>query len=268
MNRVLSSAVVLVLVGTKAYPTLTNPAVPSTVRVLTYNIHHGEGTDGQFDLPRLADVIKSAEPDLVALQEMDEGTERASGVDQLAELGRSTGMYATFGKAMDFQGGGYGVGVLSRWPILSTDNRPLPGSLDREPRTALTVEVKMSESAPLLEFTSTHLDQGRELGDRVAQAYALNERLVRGDRRPTILAGDTNSGAESEVMQILDGQWTNASPPDPPSISPTGRPQFRVDYVLVRPAGGWRVIDSRVVDAPVASDHRPVLVVLESTGGP
>src|SRR5258707_15896745 len=93
-------------------------AAPVVVRVLTYNIHHGEGTDGEFDLPRLANVIKSVEPDLVALQEVDEATERASGVDELAELGRLTGMHTAFGKAMDFQGGAYGVGVLSRWSIL------------------------------------------------------------------------------------------------------------------------------------------------------
>jgi endonuclease/exonuclease/phosphatase family metal-dependent hydrolase len=243
-------------------------AVPVVVRILTYNIHHGEGTDGQFDLSRLANVIKSVEPDLVALQEVDEGTERASGVHELAELGRLTGMHAAFGKAMDFQGGGYGVGVLSRWPILSTENHSLPGSPDREPRTTLTVGVKVGESGLLLQFTSTHLDQGRELGNRVAQANELNDRLVRGEDRPTVLAGDMNSGAETEVMQILDAQWTNVSPPDPPSISLNGRPQFRVDYVLVRPSGKWRVIESTVVDAPVASDHRPVLVVLEWTEKP
>ena len=222
MNRILSSTVLLALVATKGYPTLTNPEVPRTVRVLTYNIHHGEGTDGQFDLPRLAAVMKSAEPDLVALQEVDERTQRASGVDELAELGHLTSMYTAFGKAMDFQGGNYGVGVLSRWPIVAAENHPLPSSPDREPRTSLTVEVKISESAPLLEFTSTHLDQGREVRDRVAQASALNERLVRGDRRPAILAGDMNSGAASEVMQILDAHWTIASPPDPVSISRIG----------------------------------------------
>jgi endonuclease/exonuclease/phosphatase family metal-dependent hydrolase len=241
-------------------------ATPALVRVLTYNIHHGEGTDGQFDLSRLASVIKSVEPDLVALQEVDEATERASGVDQLAELGRLTGMHAAFGKAMDFQGGGYGVAVLSRWTILNTENHALPGSPDREPRTALTVGVKMGEGGPLLQFTSTHLDQGRELGNRVAQANELNERLVRGEDLPTILAGDMNSGAETEVMQILDAQWTNVSPPDPPAVSLNGRPQFRVDYVLVRPSRRWRVVESTVVDAPVASDHRPVLIVLEWDG--
>src|SRR6185503_20621609 len=162
MRRVLSTTLWLALIGTEGFPTLTSAAVPRTVRVLTYNIHHGEGTDGQFDLPRLAAVMKSAEPDLVALQEVDERTQRASGVDELAELGHLTSMYTAFGKAMHFQGGNYGVGVLSRWPIVGTENHPLPGSPDREPRTALTVAVRISENAPLLEFTSTHLDHGRE----------------------------------------------------------------------------------------------------------
>ena len=46
------------------------------VRVLSYNIHHAEGVDRRLDLPRIADLIKSVEPDLVALQEVDRGTDR------------------------------------------------------------------------------------------------------------------------------------------------------------------------------------------------
>src|ERR1700724_2661395 len=83
------------------------------LRVLTYNIHHGEGTDGRFDLSRLARVMKSVQPDVIALQEVDRGTERSGGVDQLAELARLTDMHAEFGKAMDYSGGGYGVAWLS-----------------------------------------------------------------------------------------------------------------------------------------------------------
>ncbi len=55
------------------------------LRILTYNIHHGEGTDGRFDLARIAGVINGQRPDLVALQEVDRRTTRASGVDQAAE---------------------------------------------------------------------------------------------------------------------------------------------------------------------------------------
>src|SRR4029450_13576186 len=87
MNRSWSSLFFITLFWSAT--TATTPA-PHTVRVLTYNIHHGEGTDGEFDLPRLARIIESSQPDLVALQEVDQGTERASGGNQLPEVGGLT----------------------------------------------------------------------------------------------------------------------------------------------------------------------------------
>ena len=256
-SPVLSS---IVLLGT-LWAANNQTAAPRLVRVLTYNIHHGEGTDRQFDLARLADIIKSAEPDLVALQEVDQGTARASGLNQLDELGRLTRMHTAFGKAMDFQGGGYGVGVLSRRPILSVQRYPLPGLPDREPRVALTVEVEIGENGPVVQFTSTHLDQGRDIANRVTQADFLNQTLALTER-PGILAGDLNSRPDTEAMQVLNLQWINASPVEP-QRDPTARPFGRVDHVLMRPTHNWRAIESTVVDAPVASDHRPLLIVLE-----
>ena len=239
--------------------------VTRTLRVVTYNIHHGEGTDGIVDLARQAHILKSVQPDLVALQEVDLHTARSSGVNQLHELARLTGMHAQFGKAMDYSGGSYGVAVLSRWPVVRTRNDPLPTFPDREPRTALTVLVKVEKGWPLLQFTSTHLDQGREEANRLAQAAQLNAVTVR-EGMPAILAGDMNSRPDTEVMKVLEAQWTNATTADP-SVppAPDGRPRFRGDYVLVRPAQCWRVIESKVLDDRVASDHRPVLVVLEWT---
>lgn len=72
------------------------------LRVLTYNIHHGEGTDGKFDLDRIAKLISAQEPDLVALQEIDVKTARASGVDQAAKLAKLTGMHYAFGRFMKY----------------------------------------------------------------------------------------------------------------------------------------------------------------------
>src|ERR1700731_1570832 len=121
MNRIFSSLLLMLLVWAS-----DDQTVPRTLRVLTSNIHHGEGTDGRFDLSRLARVMKSVQPDVIALQEVDQGTERSGGVDQLAELERLTNMHAEFGKAMDYSGGGYGVAVLSRWPLLRNGTDPLP----------------------------------------------------------------------------------------------------------------------------------------------
>ena len=260
MTRILTSLLLLLVAWDRG------SAVPTTLRVMTYNIHHGEGMDGRFDLSRLADVMRSARPDLIALQEVDQGTERASGVNEPAELERLMAMHGVFGKAMDYLGGGYGVAVLSRWPLLRTQSSPLPRVEGREPRIALSVELEVGERGPFLRFTSTHLDQGRDAENRLAQAQYLNDLLVRDDGQPTLLAGDMNARPETEVMDLLNARWINPPAADPSPISPTGRPRSRVDYVLIRPAGHWRVIESRLIDDTIASDHRPLLVVLEWTG--
>jgi endonuclease/exonuclease/phosphatase family metal-dependent hydrolase len=236
------------------------------VRVLTYNIHHGEGPDGRIDLARLAAVIAGAAPDLVALQEVDEGTARAGGVHQAAELGRLTRMHHAFGQTMEFQGGGYGVAILSRWRMLSIENHPLPRTPDREPRTALTVSVSPSRDLSRLAFTSTHFDAGRDVAGKNVQAAAINEMIGGADESIRIMAGDLNSRDDSDVVRTLRQPLLDGSPTDNPGMSQWGWPWMRVDHVLARPLSRWRVLESRRVTTPMsttASDHLPVLVVLE-----
>src|SRR4051794_5770560 len=166
------------------------PALPIRLRVVTYNIHHGEGTDGRIDLERIADLLCGMQPDLVALQEVDRNTARTGDVDQFETLERLTGLRGAFGKAMDFDGGSYGVTVLSRLPLLNASSPRLPAAADRDPRTDLTVHVGMRPGLPPLHFSSTHLDQGRDVASRLAQAHFLNESVAPGDDQPAILAGD------------------------------------------------------------------------------
>ncbi len=178
MHRIVSSlAIAMFLLGEgyKAAPT------PRTLRVLTYNIHHGEGTDGNIDLPRQAEIVKSIQPDLVALQEVDQRTERTSGVNQLEELARLTGMHAQFGKAMDYSGGSYGVAVLSRWPFVSTRNDPLPAFPDREPRTALTVLVQ-SGCGRTVAAVHEHAPGSGE-GGRESSGAGITSQCASGSRR-------------------------------------------------------------------------------------
>ena len=241
-------------------PAAGRSSVPVTLRVLTYNIHHGEGTDGSFDLPRVAALISAASPDLVALQEVDDRTARAGGVDQLAELARLTGMHGQFGKAMDFQGGAYGVAVLTQRPAVRVVNHALPARDGREPRTALTVDVPTLDG-PTVHFTSTHLDQGRDQEHRLEQAGFINQTLAIGATTPAILAGDMNSRPDTEVMQVLGGRWLALAPVLPP-VAPD-RPRGLVDHVLARPMEDWRAVETQVIDDRLASDHRPLLVVLE-----
>jgi endonuclease/exonuclease/phosphatase family metal-dependent hydrolase len=232
----------------------------STTRltVLTYNIHHAEGMDKKLDLPRIARVIGD-KADLVALQEVDNGTTRTNRVDQTATLGKPLKMNSAFGKAMDHLGGQYGNAVLSRSKIKQQRTIPLPFSGGQhEPRCALVTRVGTKAGDVL--FVSTHLDHLNEPNDRATQMREIVAQL-QGEKLPIILAGDFNCRPGSEPLQLLDQSWLRATD-DSPSI-PVVNPRSKIDHVFVRPAKRWKVIETHVIDEQVASDHRPVVVTLE-----
>jgi len=235
---------------------------PIHLRVLTYNIHHGQGTDGKFDLPRIADIIKQTNPDLVALQEVDQNTGRSSGVDQAAELAKLTGMHAAFGKAMDYDGGQYGEAILSRFPIKQTTNHPLPYSPGHEPRAAIAITTKLSRGPPIT-FIGTHFDHTRDPTDRIAQAKKLAELYAGQSNPPVILAGDLNATTQRRPLQILLQHFTDADSDRNQPTMPSVNPRRRIDYILFRPADRFRIIETRVIKDKIASDHCPVLVVLQ-----
>ena len=235
-------------------------AESTTLRVLSYNIHHGEGVDGKLDLVRLAGVITAARADVVALQEVDQKTTRTGGVDQAAELARLTGLHFAYGKAMDYQGGAYGQALLSRWPLADFTVHPLPNPAKVEPRIAISAIVR-PPGQPAFRFVGTHLDATRDDTARWQQAARLIE-LFGADATPTILIGDLNARPETRIMQALLRPFTDASARQPAPTSPAENPKARIDFVLLRPATTWRVLSSTVIPEAVASDHRPLLVEL------
>lgn len=241
-------------------------ASPPRLRLLTYNIHHGEGVDGKLDLPRIARVITAQKPDLVALQEVDVKTRRTGNVDQPAELARLTGMHAAFGKGIDYQGGEYGNAALSRFPVRATKVHPLPSGEGEERRCALVVTVKPWEGRPEVTFVATHLNYRNET-ERVREVEAIQRLLPPvADERPLILAGDLNARPDTPPIRLFAGHWKDAAAGAPAEASftfPAEKPVRRIDYVMLRPAHAWRVVETSVVDEAVASDHRPVLAVVE-----
>lgn len=232
---------------------------PTRLRVLCYNIHHGRGTDGRVDLPRLARVIRAAEPDLVALQEVDRKTRRTGGVDQTAELARLTGLKGRFGKGRDYDGGEYGQAILSRFPLGEAKVHKLSETQPRDERIAVEVPVKVGERE--ISFVSTHLHHlSREF--RKQQAAKLNE-LFGGEERPVILAGDLNATPDSPPLKTLSKKWTVAGSGRPLLTFPSAKPVKQIDYILFRPETRFREVSIEVIDEAVASDHRPLLAVLE-----
>src|ERR1044072_6069351 len=127
-----------------------------TIRVMTYNIHVGVGRNKNLDLPRIAEVIKREHVDLVGLQEVDRGVERTQRVDEIAELAKLTKMDYAFAFNLKYQGGQYGVAILSRFPIRATDHRLYKNLREAERRGLIRAEIQID--GRIVNFVTTHLD--------------------------------------------------------------------------------------------------------------
>lgn len=236
-------------------------AEPIQLRVISYNIHHGEGMDGKLDLERIAKVILSEKPDLVAIQEVDQKTKRTGNVDQPAELARLTKMNVVFGANIELQGGHYGNAVLSRFPITKHQNHLLPNVDNGEQRGVLATEIAVPQLDGSLLLLATHFDHRVNDKERVQSAASILA-LVAEESRPSMLLGDLNDEIGSDSLQLLDTEWkrTNATPL--PTI-PVGEPKRQIDFILCQPKNSWRVIETRVLNESIASDHRAIFSVLE-----
>ncbi len=238
-----------------------NNSPETTIRILTFNILHGATTKGDFDLEKIASVIKEANPDLVAMQEVDFKTNRAKKYDLVTELGWRTKMAPLFGIAMPYDGGGYGEGILTKMPIIASRNMPLPHAEKNEARTALQVLVKLP-SGDTICFIGTHLEHQANDPDRIKQTRKLNE-LFAESRYPSVLVGDLNDTPESLAIKVLKTKWTDSFGDKPEFTFPSDHPDRKIDYIMYHPADKWEVVENRVICDDIASDHCAVLSVLK-----
>ena len=232
------------------------------IKVLTFNILHGATTRGDFDLEVIAKVIKEAKPDLVALQEVDFKTNRSKKYDLVTELGWRTKMTPLFAKAMNYDGGEYGEGILSIYSIVQSRNISLPYTPGNEPRAALEI-ITVLRSGDTIAFIGTHLDHLSDEKDRVAQVRKINE-VLSLNQYPTILAGDLNALPGSRPIKILEEMWSasyNKKNPNP--TYPSKNPTKKIDYVMFYPKNSWKVLHTEVIQDPIASDHCAYLVTIE-----
>lgn len=252
-----SLALAAVLAASPSASSLAEAPGSRELRVVSYNIRHGEGMDGRVDLERIARVLESLRPDLVALQEVDRGCTRSGGVDQAAVLGRRLGLHHAFAAFMEYQGGEYGLAVLSLHPLEEVLRHVLPPGA--EPRTALEVRVRPPGASSPLSFVGIHLDWTRE-ELREAQVAALVHAL-RPRAHPVVVAGDYNATPGSpSLARLVDAGWAFLDKGGAPTF-PADVPRVEIDHVAVRgiPAAAGT---SGVHDEREASDHRPVVATL------
>ena len=219
---------------------------------LSYNVCHGFGMDGNIDLVRTAAVISRQKADAVALQELDNCATRSGGIDQTAELARLTGMFGFFGKALDFQGGAYGIGILTSNPGKLVLHRRLPGY---EMRTLIGVETTTSNGIPYRIYC-THFPLEYDL--RILSAGILCEEL-RKSPLPSIVLGDFNCTPASYEWKLMASLLTPANGNAVLCTHPSDGPNKAIDHAFLHPSKQWKSLGLSVIDERVASDHRPIL---------
>ncbi|HEV2146542.1 MAG TPA: endonuclease/exonuclease/phosphatase family protein [Longimicrobiaceae bacterium] len=270
MRRALLLAALPLWTAACAVPAAAPPPGPAPLRVLVYNVHAGKDAGGVDNLARVAETVRETGADLVLLQEVDRGTERSGRTDQLAELRRLTGMHGVFGKTLDYQGGGYGIALLSRWPVaedtlihLPVDPPQVRAGGSREPRGVLRARVDAPGGAVYV--LNTHLDASREdvyRRQEVAALLRIAEGLRGGSAR-VLLGGDLNATPESAVIaEVRAAGWRDAweaCGSGEGFTYPAKAPVKRIDYLFL-PAGAG--CDSAAVVGAEVSDHRGVLLVL------
>src|SRR5437016_2012559 len=205
-----------------------------TLRVMTYNIHVGVGMDKKLDLPRVAGVINAQHPDLVGLQEVDRGVTRTQRIDEIVELSKLTRMDYAFAFNLHYQGGQYGVAILSRFPIRATDHRLYQNTREAERRGFIRAEVSID--GRVLNFVTTHLDYQYDDG-RLFEARQLLSSLkdVKG---PLVVVGDFNDIPAGRAYQLMRHQfgdaWIESRGTDAGFSYPTDKPAKRIDYIFFR----------------------------------
>ena len=239
---------------------------PFRIKVLCYNIHHGRGTDGKVDIERLAKVIQSVDPDLVSLQEVDSGVMRSSQINEPEKLGDLCKLTPVFGNNIKYDGGDYGNAILSRWPVARHTNHKLQSYYPNEQRGLLEVEVTLPEGRGPLLFCATHFDYRGGSPERLPSAVTANELIAMKNGVPAILAGDLNEPPDGAAVVALSKVWKRTNAGELPTF-PVDKPTRQIDHILVHPPARWRVIETRVLDEAVASDHRAILAVLELLPG-
>lgn len=247
--------------GVKQYS--GKPGNKQELTIMSYNIHHANPPSkaGYIDIDAIAAVINKQKPDVVALQEVDVNTKR-SGMNEAVTLAEKTKMNFYFAKAIDHDGGDYGVAILSRYPLSGGTTHKLPTATgtNGEPRVLATAVIEINGKKIII--ACTHMDAQRNDTNRLLQINAITE-ILQKETNPVILAGDLNAAPGGAVINILDQHFTRTCTRHCGFTIPQVNPTKTIDFIAYKPANSFTVQSHTVIDEQYASDHLPVIATLK-----
>ncbi|MFW5793697.1 MAG: endonuclease/exonuclease/phosphatase family protein [Bacteroidota bacterium] len=221
---------------------------------MSYNIHHGHDTDNNDKLNEMAKLIKKSDADIVGLQEVDSICFRSGQIDQAKKLAEFTGMHFEFVRHFAFDGGAYGMALLSKYPISDVQNHRLPATGNQKTVAFLTAEVHVSTTLSLLVGVA-HLDY-RNANSRLRQANLILD-IYKNNTDPAVLMGDINAEPGSKETSLLLDYFIDTQP-DVLNTFPAEKPVKKIDYIFIDKTLKTKIIKREVLNATY-SDHLPIL---------
>lgn len=236
------------------------------IKAMTFNIHHGRGSDKKADLGRIADVIAFCKPDIIGLNEVDSHfSKRSLYEDQADWLAKQCGMDYAFCPsiwkktkylAKERQ---FGNALLSRFSIVdnATHSFTMPGL--SEGRSLLEAKVQIETLS--LQIIVTHLSLNPLLHKKQTD-YIM--KLQQNKAKPVVIMGDWNMKPRSKRWQNVAKEFQDAWEAVGKGTGftyPAHRPRMRLDYIFA--SHHFHILDAGVVNiTPEASDHLPVVATL------
>jgi len=232
------------------------------IKIMSFNIHHGNPPEeeGKIVLDEIVKAIRESEASIVALQEVDVHTKRSGNINEAKILADQLGMYVFFAKAINYDGGEYGLAILSKYPLSDEKNYPLSLKADAhaEPRILQTVTLTLPNQKKL-KFANTHLDV-LQTGNRELQAAEIIE-IAKTETLPMLIAGDWNATLGSKTLQIMDAFFTRACIKCPITCPEDGL-DGAIDFIAFTKKSPVKILNYKVLTEVKASDHYPIVAEL------
>lgn len=234
-------------------------AAPDSIRVMTYNVHNGFNTQGHLDLVALSQVISAAQPDIVALQEVSQGSIVNGGVDMLSWFSQQLNLPYIFTPAGD---GLWGQATLSRYPIKLAENYPLPPAATR--RTFGYLQIDVGQAEPL-QVINTHYQPRYGTNQlQLIHTETIINFLAQHPSERFVIMGDLNAEPDTPQMQpFFEHGFIDVIEHAglvPGNTARSDNPVSRIDYILI--SSDLTAVDVTIPPS-TASDHLSVVATLQ-----
>ncbi len=256
----LLALVMLVMVTVSFVPGYYNSIKPiqnnsTTITVMTYNIHQGFTMNNQIELDKLVKTIKSEEPDIIGLQEVDTGRITSAYRDQLLYLSENLNMHSYFAPAL---GNAYGVAALTKYNAIGKHYYKLPSQLEQR----VLLHLKIDIGYTTINFFTVHL--GLTTQERLNQLQEVMK-IINNTEGPIILTGDFNAEPDTQEINmvkktLMDAREIAETTTGSAETWPSNNPEIRIDYIFI--SKHFAVKNYKTVRT-LSSDHLPVIAKLQ-----